>query len=292
MRTLLALLVLAASACGSGSAATTSSPGVVPTTSHSTDPGPATNVAALVLVHRVRGECPNSLCRETLLWSDGYFRIGSYDADAVEGEVGPSLVAAVTDAVASGELQPEPTAELGCDPGVDDVPDGFLVAVPDSESALPLSWCRHGDAELPASWDLLAALVNETEAAPTEPAADVALYYSLTGGCGMTGSCSTTSIDLTGRRWSLAPVPFDEAGIALQSSQADPGKVLQLVQLAAETDFAALRASLGEGVCNGCVDGIDFAFEFVGVGETLDSVNSDLKPANHPLLELMWAVAE
>lgn len=258
-----------------------------------TDTLPVSDVAALVLVHRLRGECPGSVCQETLVWSDGYFRATPYDqVDATEGRITPSTVAAVIDAAAQGQLKEEPLAEAGCDPGVDDVPDQFLVRVATEMNARELVWCRHADADLPPAWDALEALLDEIATASAQPAADIVLRYSIMGGCGMTGSCTTTSIDKTGRRWALAPVPFDEGQVALVSSHADPNEADLLAAMVSETDFAALRASLGEGVCNGCVDGIDFAFDFVDVGEGLDSISNDLALSNHPLLELMWAVAE
>lgn len=288
-------LSLGATAC-SGGIATTSSVttlAAVPTTVAASDPAPSPDGADLVLVHRVRGECPTGVCRETFVWSDGYFRASEYDqATATEGQVAPSFVAAVMGVAASGELKAEPVADAGCQPDVDDLPDEFLVAVATEEAARRLSWCRHAGADLPKAWDTLDSLVDEIGQTADQPAAAIVLLYSLTGGCGMTGSCTTTSIDETGRRWAAAPLPFDEGKVGLQSSHADPDDVDRLVALVSKTDFGALRASLGEGVCNGCVDGIDFSFEFVTVGETLDSVTYDLSPANHPLFELMWAIAE
>lgn len=288
-------LSLSATAC-SGGIATTSSVttlAAVPTTVAASDPAPSPDGADLVLVHRVRGECPMGVCRETFVWSDGYFRTSEYDqATATEGQVAPSFVAAVMGVAASGELKAEPVADAGCQPDVDDLPDEFLVAVATEEAARRLSWCRHAGADLPKAWDTLDSLVDEIGQTADQPAAAIVLLYSLTGGCGMTGSCTTTSIDETGRRWAAAPLPFDEGKVGLQSSHADPDDVDRLVALVSKTDFGALRASLGEGVCNGCVDGIDFSFEFVTVGETLDSVTYDLSPANHPLFELMWAIAE
>jgi len=266
---------------------------VVPTTVAAIAPTPASDNAVLVLVHRVRGECPVGVCQETLVWSDGYFRTSEYDrATATEGQFAPSIVAAVMDVAASGELKAEAAAEAGCQPEVHDLPDEFLVAVATEEAARRLSWCRRAGADLPPAWDTLDSLVNEIGQTPIQPAAAIVLLYSLTGGCGMTGSCTTTAIDETGRRWAVAPLPFDEGKVALQSSHADPDDMDRLIGLTSETDFAALRASLGEGVCNGCVDGIDFAFDFIGVGERLDTVTYDLSPTNHPLLDLMWAVAE
>lgn len=297
MRSILALVVglsLSATACGGSSAATSSlaTNTVVPTTVVASNPVPP-ETADLVLVHRKRGECPMGVCRETFVWSDGYFRTSEYNqAPPTEGQIDPSTVAAVMDVAASGELKAEPAAEAGCQPEVDDLPDEFLVAVAIEEAARRLSWCRHAGADLSPAWDTLDVLVNEIGKTPIQPAAAIVLVYSLTGGCGMTGSCTTTSIDETGRRWAVAPLPFDEGNVVLQSSHADPDDVDRLIGLTSETDFAVLRASLGEGVCNGCVDGIDSAFDFVGVRERLDTVTYDLSPANHPLLQLMWAVAE
>jgi hypothetical protein len=298
MRSMLALVVgltLSATACSGGTATSllVTTLAVVPPTVAASDPAVSPETADLVLVHRVRGECPMGVCQETFVWSDGYFRTSEYDqATPTEGQVDPSIVAAVMDVAALGELKAEPVADAGCQPEVDDIPDEFLVAVAIEEAARRLSWCRHAGADLPPAWGTLDALVNEIGKTPTQPAAAIMLLYSLTGGCGMTGSCTTTTIDETGRRWAVAPLPFDEGHVALHSSHADPDDVDRLIGLIGETDFAALRALLGEGVCNGCVDGIDFAFDFVGVGEVLDSVTYDVSPANHPLLELVWAVAE
>lgn len=298
MRSILALVVglsLGASACSGGTATTSSltTPAAVSTTVAVSNSAPPLETADLVLVHRVRGECPMGVCQETLVWSDGYFRTREYEqATATEGQSAPSIVAAVIDVAAAGLLKAEPAAEAGCQPDVDDLPDEFLVAVATEEAARRLSWCRRAGADLPPAWDTLDSLVNEIGQTPTQPAAAIVLLYSLTGGCGMTGSCTTTAIDETGRRWAVAPLPFDDGHVALHSSHADPHDVDRLIGLIGETDFAALRASLGEGVCNGCVDGVDFTFDFVGVGEALDSVTYDLSTANLPLLELMWAIAE
>jgi hypothetical protein len=211
MRSILALVVgfsLSATACSGGFAITSSvtTLAVVPTTVAASDPAPYPDGAVLVLVHRVRGECPMGVCQETFVWSDGYFRTSEYDqATATEGQFAPSIVAAVMDVAASGELKAEPVAETGCQPEVDDLPDEFLVAVATEDAARRLSWCRRAGADLPPAWDTLDALVNEVGQTPTQPAVAIVLLYSLTGGCGMTGSCTTTAIDETGRRWAVAP---------------------------------------------------------------------------------------
>ncbi len=264
----------------------------VPTAAATPPDATSSSTAELVAVSITRSDCPNGICSRTEIWSDGSVRLDQEgrteitralqeDMDRLTG-----LIEAFPEGLMGWLI--EPGQQLLCQPELDD--GGRQLQIRRGGRLDIVDTCH---AEGPEVDELLAAVSAvrsgsvPIRASQPRPLADL----DYIGGCDMGGTCPTATLWTDGR-WARWAFERGEDHLHLSSGAVSPSAASFLLVEMLDTDFDALRAGLGPGVCHACVDGINRNVDLHVAGTIVSFSDVEHELEGAPIFDDLFALMD